>query len=249
MTETTAEYDETQYDPHADPQWSEDGHYWWDGATWITAAEREAQLEQASQEESARVEAARESAEQAREERAHAAQEKSTRVLTARAEAQAQREAAAAQREAEREARAQAAQAKAPQEAPRTTTTLPDERSSVRLWTRVVLALVLVLVVLAGFLVALLHKKAAPATPAAAGGSVGSTLLDARDAEQKFHDAHARYTGSILELTPLGFRPAKGVTLTVVRADAGTYCLSGSKGADAFYLSSADLTISRTPCS
>lgn len=340
MSETTAEHGETQYDPHADPQWSEDGHYWWDGGKWITAAEREAELEQIAQQESDRVEAARAKAEQAREERARAAEEKAARVQAARAEAQAQREQAAARREAEREAaaaqreaeriaaaeaeaaearaaeeraeesarlqattaalaaerraeaarakaeaaaqkraqaaaaRAQAAQAKAdaaaarastkpqqpqakstavaatePQRAQASTTTLPEDRSAVRLWTRVVLALVLVLVVLAGFLVALLHKKSTPTTPAAPGGTVGSTLLAARDAEQKYHDKNARYTGSILDLTPLGFRPAKGVTLTVLHADAGTYCLSGAKGTEAYYLSSADPVVSRTPCS
>jgi hypothetical protein len=85
--------------------------------------------------------------------------------------------------------------------------------------------------------------------PTPPGASAGSTLLSASKAEQAFHDKHATYTGSILDLMPLGFRPAKGVTLTVLRADAGTYCLSGAEGAVTYYLSSADLTVSRTPCS
>jgi hypothetical protein len=128
-------------------------------------------------------------------------------------------------------------------------TTLPVDRSAVRLWTRIVLALVLVLVVLAGFLVAVLRKDSGPASASAPGGTVGSTLLSASKAEQRYREKHAGYTGSILDLMPLGYRPAKGVTLTVLHADAGTYCLSGAQGAVTYYLSSADLAVSRTPCS
>jgi hypothetical protein len=35
----------------------------------------------------------------------------------------------------------------------------------------------------------------------------------------------------------------------VLHADGGTYCLSASQGSAVYYLSSADLLISRTPCS
>ena len=285
VTEQTTAYDESQYDPHADPQWSEDGHYWWDGGKWITAAEREAELEQAAQEESARVEAARVEAEQARERRAHAAEEKAARVQAARAEAQARKDAAAAQREAERAASAEkrvtaaevgaaAAQTAAPATRPETaptagpqrpqaatptqrpqaepvrpTTTLPAERSGLRTGTRVVLASLLLAVVLAGVIVALANRDTKPRTPAAPGGTIGSTLRDAGQAEQKYRDKHGGYTGSILDLTPLGFRPAKGVTLTVLHADAGAYCLNASKGTESYYFSSAQLVVTRTPCS
>lgn len=264
VTEQTAEgdetsYDETQYDPHAAPQWSEDGHYWWDGGQWVTAAEREAELERIALEESARAEAAREQAERAREERAQAAEEKATRLQAQRAEARAQKQASAARRAAEREAADQARSAAAtpavprPQAEPvRPSTTLPTERSGLGTRTRVALGSLLVAVVLAGVVVALANRGSKPHTPAAPptpGGAVGSTLLAAAKAEQAYHDKHAGYTGSVLDLTPLGFRPEKGVTLTVLRADAGTYCLSGTKGTAVYYLSSANPVVSATPCS
>jgi hypothetical protein len=143
----------------------------------------------------------------------------------------------------------QAQRTEEPKPAARATTTLPAERSGLGTRTRIVLGGLLAAVVLAGVAVAAANRDPQPNVPTPPGGNVGSTLLDASKAEQKFHDEHARYTASILELTPLGFRPAKGVTLTVLHADAGTYCLSGAKGTVTYYLSSAELTVSRTPCS
>jgi hypothetical protein len=110
-----------------------------------------------------------------------------------------------------------------------------------------VLALVLASLVGAGLAVAAANNG--PAKPKLPGGDAGTSLAAAGQAEQRFYDKHNRYTASILDLTPVGYRPTKGVTLTVLHADGGTYCLSASQGSAVYYLSSADLLISRTPCS
>ncbi|HUR15118.1 MAG TPA: hypothetical protein VM097_11575, partial [Mycobacteriales bacterium] len=104
-----------------------------------------------------------------------------------------------------------------------------------------------VAVVLAGVVVSLVSGgDTEAATP---GNAVGKTLLTAGQAEQRYFAKHHTYTGSILGLTPLGFRPEKGVTMTILRADRGAYCLSAAKGTQVLYLSSASPAITPTACS
>jgi hypothetical protein len=80
----------------------------------------------------------------------------------------------------------------------------------------------------------------------------GRSLQVAAEVEQSYHEAYGSYSSAAL--SPAHFRPADGVTVTVVRADASSYCLKAVERLEAagselvLYLSSGTGTVSRTPC-
>ncbi len=75
---------------------------------------------------------------------------------------------------------------------------------------------------------------------------VGQTLQVAGRVEQQYHDVYGTYGAAAL--APSHFRPATGVTVTVVHADASSYCLRASDGVMTRFYASSTQQVSRTPC-
>jgi hypothetical protein len=79
-------------------------------------------------------------------------------------------------------------------------------------------------------------------------GPVGQSLRVAAQAEQLYRDDYGTYATSLGEDGPIRFHPAYGVTITVLRADADSYCLRGSAGKVVLYLASSAADVSHTSC-
>jgi hypothetical protein len=77
---------------------------------------------------------------------------------------------------------------------------------------------------------------------------VGQSLKGAAQAQQYYHSAYDTYARSATELAPTHWAPEPGVTVTVEQASATSYCLRGQQGSIVLWLSSGSGKVSHTSC-
>ena len=81
--------------------------------------------------------------------------------------------------------------------------------------------------------------------------SAQSTLRNAATAQESYRTnlANRTYATTQAQLEGEGFNPSTGAPLTIIGADADSYCMSSNGGNNTYYFNSATGEPSTTPCS
>ena len=109
----------------------------------------------------------------------------------------------------------------------------------------------LVVVIIIGILAAIAIPAFLSQRDKARNANAQSTLRNAATAQQSYFTTHNAYTTNKGSggLADEGFRESSGAPLTIIGADANSYCMSSNGGADTHYLDSGVGQIGTTICS
>lgn len=77
---------------------------------------------------------------------------------------------------------------------------------------------------------------------------VKTSLRSAATAEETYYTDHERYTTEIADLAAVGYSPAAGVELGILRADASGYCLGATKLTRTYFYDSGTGRLSTRSC-